>query len=173
MDDRGEAFKKILEASLNKILQTESAEQLKAAPYERSDERTDIRNGSRDRNLKTRVGRFSMQVPRHRNVPFMTLVFDNDSRSEAALAASMAEMVVNRVSTRKVSRVMETLCKELDKAVKEFRTRPSEGGLSVSYGGCYIDDYRDVAGWNRYNRETLFYTLESVGSIPPLVLSFS
>ena len=111
MDDRGEAFKKILEASLNKILQTESAEQLKAAPYERSDERTDIRNGSRDRNLKTRVGRFSMQVPRHRNVPFMTLVFDNDSRSEAALAASMAEMVVNRVSTRKVSRVMESnLC---------------------------------------------------------------
>ena len=65
------------------------------------------------------------------------------------------------------------VCKELDKAVKEFRTRPSEGGLSVSYGGCYIDDYRDVAGWNRYNRETLFYTLESVGSIPPLVLSFS
>ena len=52
----------------------------------------------------------------------------------------MAEMVVNGVSTRKVSRVMETLCgtsfsksavsdvcKDLDKAVKEFRTRPLEG----------------------------------------------
>lgn len=110
LDDRGEAFKKILQTSLNKILQVESAEQLKAAPYERSEERTDCRNGSRDRDLNTRVGRITLHVPRHRNVPFKTLVFDNYSRSEAALVAGMAEMVVNGVSTRKVSRVMETLC---------------------------------------------------------------
>ena len=110
MDDRGEAFKQILQTSLNKILQAESAEQLKAAPYERSEERTDCRNGSRDRDLNTRVGRITLHVPRHRNVPFKTLVFDNNSRSEVALVASMAEMVVNGVSTRKVSRVMETLC---------------------------------------------------------------
>ena len=140
LDDRGEAFKKILQTSLNKILQVESAEQLKAAPYERSEERTDCRNGSRDRDLNTRVGRITLHVPRHRNVPFKTLVFDNYSRSEAALVASMAEMVVNGVSTRKVSRVMETLCgtsfsksavsdvcKDLETAVKEFQTRPLEG----------------------------------------------
>lgn len=140
LDDRGEAFKQILQTSLNKILQAESAEQLKAAPYERSEERTDCRNGSRDRDLNTRVGRITLHVPRHRNVPFKTLVFDNYSRSEAALVAGMAEMVVNGVSTRKVSRVMETLCgtsfsksavsdvcKDLDKTVKEFRTRPLEG----------------------------------------------
>lgn len=140
LEDQGEAFKKILQSSLNKILQVESAEQLKAAPYERTDDRTDSRNGSRDRDLNTRVGRITLQVPRHRNVPFKTLVFENYSRSEAALVAGMAEMVVNGVSTRKVSRVMETLCgtsfsksavsdvcKDLDKAVKEFRTRPLEG----------------------------------------------
>ena len=140
LDDRGEAFKKILQASLNKILQAESAEQLKAALYERSEERTDCQNGSRDRDLNTRVGRITLHIPRHRNVPFKTLVFDNYSRSEAALVASMAEMVVNGVSTRKVSRVMETLCgtsfsksavsdvcKDLDTAVKEFQTRPLEG----------------------------------------------
>lgn len=140
LEDQGEAFKKILQTSLNKILQAESAEQLKAGPYERSEERTDSRNGSRDRDLNTRVGRITLQVPRHRNVPFKTLVFENYSRSEAALVAGMAEMVVNGVSTRKVSRVMETLCgtsfsksavsdvcKDLDKAVNEFRTRPLEG----------------------------------------------
>ncbi len=48
LEDQGEAFKKILQASLNKILQVESAEKLKAGPYERSAERTDSRNGSRD-----------------------------------------------------------------------------------------------------------------------------
>ena len=90
--------------------------------------------------MNTRVGRITLHVPRHRNVPFKTLVFDNYSRSEAALVASMAEMVVNGVSTRKVSRVMETLCgtsfsksavsdvcKDLETAVKEFQTRPLEG----------------------------------------------
>ena len=140
LEDQGEAFKKILQSSLNRILQAESAEQLKAGPYERSEERTDSRNGSRDRDLNTRIGKITLHVPRHRNVPFKTLVFENYSRSEAALVASMAEMVVSGVSTRKVSRVMETLCgtsfsksavsevcKDLDKAVNEFRTRPLEG----------------------------------------------
>ena len=140
LEDPGEGFKKILEASLNKILQSESAEQLKAAPYERSGERTDSRNGSRERALNTRVGTITLRVPRHRNVPFKTLLFDNYSRSEAALIASMAEMVVNGVSTRKVSKVMETLCgtsfsksavsdvcKDPDKTVKEFRNRPLAG----------------------------------------------
>ena len=140
LEDHGDAFKSILQASLNKILQVESSEQLKAAPYERSEDRTDSRNGTRERELNTRIGRIVLHVPRHRNVPFKTLVFDNYSRSEAALIASMAEMVVNGVSTRKVSRVMETLCgtsfskstvsevcKDLDKAVAEFRTRSLEG----------------------------------------------
>ncbi|MDO4515915.1 MAG: transposase [Bacillota bacterium] len=128
LDDRGEAFKQILQTSLNKILQTESAEQLKVAPYERSEERTDCRNGSRDRDLNTRVGRITLHVPRHRNVPFKTLVFDNYSRSEAALVASMAEMVVNGVSTRKVSRVMETLCGTSFSKSAEY-SAPREPGI--------------------------------------------
>ena len=140
LDDQGEAFKNILQTSLNKILQAESAEQIKAAPYERSQERTSRRNGSRERELNTRIGKITLRVPRHRDVPFKTLVFENYSRSEAALVAGMAEMVVNGVSTRKVSKVMEALCgtsfskstvsdvcKDLDKAVTEFRSRPLEG----------------------------------------------
>lgn len=135
-----EAFKNILQTSLNKILLAESAEQLKAAPYERTEARTDCRNGSRERELNTRIGRITLKVPRHREQPFKTLVFENYSRSEAALVAGMAEMVVNGVSTRKVSRVMEELCgtsfskstvsdvcKDLDKAVHEFRVRPLDG----------------------------------------------
>ncbi len=140
LEDRGNAFKSILQTSLNKILQAESSEQLKAKPYERTENRTDSRNGMRERELKTRIGKIVLRVPRHRNVPFKTLVFENYSRSEAALVASMAEMVVNGVSTRKVSRVMEELCgtsfsksavsevcKDLEKTVHEFRTRPLDG----------------------------------------------
>ncbi len=46
LEDRGEAFKNILQTSLNKILQAESSEQLKEEPYERRENRTDNRNGN-------------------------------------------------------------------------------------------------------------------------------
>ena len=140
MADREEAFRKPLQRTLNDILKVESQEQLQAAPYERSDSRLDSRNGLRARELKTRIGRITLAVPRHRNVPFKTLILDNYSRIEAALLAAMAEMVVNGVSTRKVSRVIESscgtsvskssvseICKNLDKEVESFRNRPLEG----------------------------------------------
>lgn len=187
--DQGEGFRKILERSLNKILETESAEQLGAEPYARSEGRTDYRNGSRERSLKTRIGQITLEVPRHRNVPFKTMVFDNYSRSEGALITSMAEMVVNGVSTRKVTKVMETLCgttyskstvsevcKELDKAVKEFRERKLEGeypfltvdatyfkvrdhgriiskALMIAYG-TNTQGHREVLGFGVYANES-------------------
>lgn len=135
--NRDEALKKLLQSNLDSVLKAESSAQLGAEPYERTEERTDSRNGFRDRDLTTRIGTIRLHVPRHRNVPFKTMIFDNYSRSEAALIAGMAEMVVNGVSTRKVSLVMETLCgksyskstvselcRDLEKDVDEFRNRP-------------------------------------------------
>ena len=139
-NDREGAFKKLLQESLNSFMKAESTEQLKAKPYERTDERADSRNGFRDRKLNTRIGTITLKVPRHRNGSFETLIFDEYTRSEAALIASMMEMVVNGVSTAKVGKVVETLCgtsfskstvsnicKELDKNVNEFLTSPITG----------------------------------------------
>ena len=135
-ENRDEAFRTLLQSALNSFLKAESNAQLHAEPYERTDARTDSRNGNRERPLTTRIGKITLTVPRHRNQPFHTMIFENYKRSEAALIATMAEMVVTGVSTRKVSRVMETLCetpfskssvsevsKELDKGVKEFQNR--------------------------------------------------
>ena len=134
--DREGAFAALLQESLNSILKAESASQLNAESYERTNSRTGYRNGIRERELNTRIGSITLQVPRHRGEPFKTMIFDNYCRSEAALIASMAEMVVNGVSTRKVSKVVETLCglsvsksavsdlcKELDEAVNAFKNR--------------------------------------------------
>lgn len=147
-DDRNECFRKLLENTLNSILKVESTKQLKAEPYERSEERTDSRNGFRERELNTRIGKITLKVPRHRNQPFKTLIFDNYSRSEGALVTTMAEMVASGVSTRKVSKVIETLCgtkvskssvsevcKTFDADVSKFRNRP----LEESYPFMMID----------------------------------
>lgn len=160
-DNSGDAFKTLLRESLNSVLRAESAEQLRAAPYERTEERTDSRNGTRERSLTTRIGTIELSVPRHRNAPFKTLVFENYRRSEAALVTTMAEMVVAGVSTAKVGRVMREICgrpfskqsvseacAELDAAVEAFRTRPIESEcLFVMVDATYVkvrEDHRVV-----------------------------
>lgn len=172
--DRNEAFKNLLKECLNLFMQAESAEQLGAKPYERTSGRTDSRNGSYTRELKTRIGSIELTVPRHRNVPFKTLVFDNYVTSEAALVSTMAEMVVNGVSTRKVAAVMETLCgtsfskssvseacKELDEKVNEFKERP----LTDEYPFVTVDATYFKVRWKRVVPRALFiaYAINASG----------
>lgn len=137
--NRDEAFKFLLTRIMNAIMQAESEEQLGAERYERTSKRTDSRNGTRERELNTRIGTLVLEVPRHRNEPFHTMIFDNYSRSEASLIATMVQMVIAGVSTRKVEKVVETLCgtsfskstvsalcKRLDEDINAFRNRSLE-----------------------------------------------
>ena len=167
--NREDAFKSLLTECLNGVLQAESTAQLGAEPYERSATRSGSRNGTRERQLNTRIGTITLAVPRHREKPFHTLVFENYSRSEAALVTTMAEMVVNGVSTRKVATVMETLCgtsfskstvseacKNLDKAVKDFKYRP----LEDRYEFMYVDaTYFKVRGEHRIGSKAMMVAL--------------
>ena len=131
-------MKKILDA----FLLAESEEQIGAAKHERIEDRVDYRNGTRDCPLVTRIEKIILKVPRHRNVPFVTMIFDNYQRSEAALLATMIEMVIQGISTMKVTNVVEELCvtsfskstvselcKQLDESINEFKNRE----LSIPY----------------------------------------
>ena len=135
--NRDDAFKLLVERILNAVMLMESEEQLGASRHERTTDRQDYRNGTRARVLNTRIGALTLDVPRHRNQPFHTMVFENYQRSEASLIATMVQMVIAGVSTRKVSKVVETLCgtsyskstvselcKKLDSEIAAFKTRP-------------------------------------------------
>ena len=135
---KNEGLRLLLQKGLNAMLERESSEQ----------ERTDSRNGVRTRELKTRIGRLTLNVPRHRNQPFRTMLFENYSRSEQALLTTMTTMVLEGVSTRKIARITEELygtsfsksavseiCKSLDAYVDEFRNRP----LTDSYPFLTVD----------------------------------
>lgn len=137
--NRDDGFKILVERILNQMMLVESAEQLGAEHHERTDERQDYRNGIRERRLNTRIGTLTLAVPRHRNEPFHTMIFNNYQRSEAALISTMVQMVINGVSTRKVQRVIETLCgtsfsksavselcKKIDMEIEEFKNRSLE-----------------------------------------------
>ncbi len=134
---KDEMFAKLLEEIFNQVLSGQATEQLQAEPYERNGERLGYRNGFRERELTTRVGTLTLSVPRLRNGTFSTDLFNRYQRSEQALLLSMMEMVIQGVSTRKVSAITEelcgksfskstvsALCEALDPVVEAFRNRP-------------------------------------------------
>ncbi|WHX48234.1 IS256 family transposase [Paenibacillus woosongensis] len=128
---------KLLESVLNQVLQAQVTEQVEADRYERSEDRQGYRNGTYPHQLHTRVGTITLSVPRIRGGKFTTELFMRYQRSEQALILAMMEMVINGVSTRKVSQVTEELCgtefskstvsdlcKRLDPIVTAWNNRP-------------------------------------------------
>jgi len=122
---------------LNQVLQAQATEQLRADPYERTEERQGYRNGTYPHQLTTRVGTITLRVPRIRGGKFSTELFARYQRSEQALVLALMEMVVNGVSTRKVAQITEELCgtefskstvselcKRLDPIVTAWNNRP-------------------------------------------------
>jgi putative transposase len=100
-------------------------------------ERLGYRSGHYGRTLITRIGKLEPRVPQDRSGHFSTELFEPYQRSERALVATLAEMYVQGVSTRKVKAITEELCghafsasaisainKRLDESLKAFAARP-------------------------------------------------
>lgn len=137
---KDDASKLILTTVFNQLMEHQRTEFIQAEGYERSDNRTGQRNGYYERALTTRVGMLELKVPRTRDGVFSPTVFERYQRNEKALLASMLEMYVSGVSTRKVSQIVEELCgksvsksfvssltAQLDPIVKEWQNRTLAG----------------------------------------------
>jgi len=136
-DSKESGVNKLLESVLNQVLKAQVTEQISAEHYQRTEDRKAYRNGSYPHQLTTRVGTITLHVPRLRDGKFSTDMFSRYQRSEQAFILAMLEMVINGVSTRKVSLITEELCgvefskstvselcKRLDPIVNAWNTRP-------------------------------------------------
>ena len=108
---------------------------------ERSAERTNWRNGYRQRPWDTRVGTIDLAIPKLREGSYFPgWLLEPRRRAERALAAVIVESYVQGVSTRKVEELVQSLgvehlsksqvsrlARDLDEQVKAFRERPLEG----------------------------------------------
>jgi transposase-like protein len=135
-------IKSALVLVLNEFMEKERDDYLQAASYERSVERRDYRNGYYERELILSIGKLKLKVPRTRDGEFSTSLFEKYARCDQALVLSMLEMVINGVSTRKVTYIVEQLCgenvsksfvstltKKLDPIINDWANRP----LNVIY----------------------------------------
>ncbi len=107
---RDDGLKELVQEVLNQILEAQATEAVGAERYERSEGRQGYRNGYRERKLIARVGTLSLRIPQIRDGVFSPELFRRYQRSEQALVLALMEMVLQGVSTRKVSKVTEELC---------------------------------------------------------------
>jgi putative transposase len=120
------------------LIELEATGFVGAARYERTDERTTHRNGSRPRLLSTKAGDVELHVPKLREGSFFPALLSPRRRIDQALWAVIMEAYVHGVSTRKVDDLVTALgieagvsksevsriCGDLDAVVGSFRERP-------------------------------------------------
>jgi putative transposase len=132
-----DGLRAIVHAVMQEMLEAEMTDALGAEKGERTPTRLGYRAGYYTRTLVTRVGKLELRVPQDRDGRFSTELFERYQRSEQALVATLAEMYVQGVSTRKVKAITEELCghsfsasaisainKRLDESLAAFAQRP-------------------------------------------------
>jgi putative transposase len=116
-------------------------EGLCAAAYgERSPERTNSRNGYRERLWQTRAGSVDLKIPKLRRGSYFPGFLEPRRAGEKALAAVIQEAYIQGVSTRSVDELVKAmgmsgisksqvsrLCADIDERVNAFLNRPIEG----------------------------------------------
>jgi putative transposase len=131
----------LVEQTVNALLSAD-ADALCGADYgERSAERSNRRNGYRERRWDTRAGTIDLRIPKLREGSyFPDWLLERRRRPEKALISVVADLYLAGVSTRRVEKAVQQLgvesisksqvsrlAGELDELVEAFRTRPLDG----------------------------------------------
>jgi transposase-like protein len=127
-----------VELVLQALIDAEATEVIGAARHERSESRTNQRNGTRPKLLATKAGDVELAIPKLRHGSFFPSILERRRRIDRALFAVVMEAYVHGVSTRKVDDLVAALgaasgisksevsriCSELDESLQAFRDRP-------------------------------------------------
>src|SRR5690242_1299359 len=136
----GDFLRTVAEAVLQLLMEADVEGVIGAGRYERSLERSNYRNGFRDRALDTRLGTLQLRVPKLRQGSYFPPFLEPRKVSEKALVAVIQEAWIGGVSTRRVDELVQAmglagiskstvskLCKDIDERVGAFLERPLTG----------------------------------------------
>jgi len=131
----------LVEQTVNALLSADADARCGADWGERSTERSNRRNGYRERRWDTRAGTIDLRIPKLREGSyFPDWLLERRRRPEKALISVVADLYLAGVSTRRVEKAVQQLgvesisksqvsrlAGELDELVEAFRTRPLDG----------------------------------------------
>jgi hypothetical protein len=109
-DRQAVPFKRLLEESLQQVLEGQMTDFLHAAPGKRNPTRSGRRDGHRDRMLVTAMGELRLRLPRDRARQFSSELFDRYQRAETTVLSALATLHLRGVSVARARSLIETLC---------------------------------------------------------------
>jgi putative transposase len=135
--DVGDRVRQAAETVYQALIEAELTDTIGAALHERTDTRTNLRNGHRTRTLSTTAGDLELRIPKLRTGSFFPSLLERRRRVDQALFAVVMEAYLHGVSTRKVDDLVKALgadsgisksevsriCADLDTEVGAFRDR--------------------------------------------------
>jgi transposase-like protein len=143
-------IKESVRTMFQELIETELTATIGAGLYERTDDRTNERNGHRPRVLATKAGDLELAIPKLRKGSFLPSILEPRRRIDQALYAVVMEAYVHGVSTRAVDELVGALgvasgisrsevsriCAGLDEVVRGFRERRLD---HVAFPYVYLD----------------------------------
>jgi len=143
-----DVLRQFLETALKRVMEAEVSDLCNAGYRERDGDRSNQRNGYRERDLETRMGTVPLAIPRVRQGSYFPSFLEPRRRWEKAFVNVVSEAYVLGVSTRKVEDLVEAMgargmsrsevsrmAAALDEQVTEFRERR----LDLSYPYLWLD----------------------------------
>jgi putative transposase len=135
--DDGELMRRLLASMLQLLVDAEATAFIGAEPHERTEARTNQRNGTRERLLATATGDITVKIPKVRSGSFFPSLLAPRRRVDVALHAVVMQAWIEGVSTRKVDDLVAALgvdsgisrsevsriCSQLDVDVAAWRGR--------------------------------------------------
>ncbi len=109
LTDVPDRVRSITEALYQELIDAEAENVIGAGKYERSDDRTTQRNGTRPRTLSTTAGDLELRIPKLRRGSFFPSLLERRRRVDQALFAVVMEAYLHGVSTRKVDDLVKAL----------------------------------------------------------------
>jgi hypothetical protein len=91
------------------LIDLRAEEVIRAGRYERTTDRQTHRNGTRKRQLETRVGEINVKIPKLRQGSYFPSILEPRKRSEEALLAVVQEAYILGVSTRKMNKLIKAM----------------------------------------------------------------
>ena len=137
----GDMLRHFIRETVHELMEAEVDAECGAQHRERSEGRTNFRNGVRRRDWDTRAGNIELEIPKLRQGTYYpSWLLEPRRRAERALHQVVAQCYVSGVSTHRVDKLVQTLgisgidksqvsriAKELDDRVEEFRSRRLDG----------------------------------------------
>jgi putative transposase len=137
---KDDVVRELLAHIVQRVMDFEIEQRCGAEYGERTEERSNSRNGYRERLWETRAGAIDLRIPKLRRGSYFPGFLEPRRTAEKALVAVVQEAYIQGVSTRSVDELVKSmgmtgisksqvsrLCAEIDERVGAFLNRPIEG----------------------------------------------